>query len=154
MVGMSILAALAAAGQPPAPPGPPAHPTQPQVQAQAARNRAIPLYVGGRAVRGPAPGWRYGWPGTYFEGRFEGHSVAVWVDSPTEHLRLLVDGEEKLLLKGAGSVVTTLTRLGPGAHVVRLEKLTESQTGGGRLIGFFAGEGGKPLPPAPRPRRI
>src|SRR3954462_3533198 len=40
----------------------------------------------------------------------------------------------------------TIAGLAPGDHVVRLEKLTESQTGGGRFAGFFTASDDTPLP--------
>lgn len=121
--------------------------------AAAAAQAPLPLHVGGRAVA-DGEGWRFGWPGVYFEGRFEGTGVAVAVESPTEHLRLLIDGEERARLAAPGRAELRIEGLPPGAHVVRLEKLTESQEGGARLLGIRALDGGTPLPPAPRARRI
>ena len=114
----------------------------------------IPAHVGGRVVREAEGALRFGWPGVWFEGRFSGTGVAVAVESATDHFRLLVDGEERASLVEPGAARLVLSGLPPGEHVVRLEKLTESQQGGGRFLGFFAADGAEPLPPRPRPRRI
>ena len=45
-------------------------------------------------------------------------------------------------------------QLGLGEHTVRLDKLTESQTGSARFEGFFVGSQGRALPAPTRPRRI
>lgn len=60
----------------------------------------------------------------------------------------------KAELTKSGQIRLKLDRLGPGEHVVRLDKLTESQSGSSRFQGFFVGEGGKALPAQARPRRI
>jgi len=113
----------------------------------------LPLNVGGRVIQ-DAEGLTFGWPGVYFETAFTGTSVRVRFDAPAEHMRLLVDGEEKMVFRSPGRVDHLVTGLAPGAHAVRLEKMTESQTGGGRFFGFFPGEGGSALTPPARTRRI
>jgi lysophospholipase L1-like esterase len=115
--------------------------------------RPIPVHVGGRVVSEPGGAMRFGWPGVYFEGRFRGTGAEVAVESGTEFLRITIDGEEKAVLKRPGTARLRITGLPPGEHVVRLEKQTESQTGGGRFLGFRA-LGGTPLPPKPRRRQI
>jgi lysophospholipase L1-like esterase len=89
----------------------------------------------------------FGWPATYFEGAFQGTGVSVSLESSTERMRLLVDGIEKALLIQPGATSLTIAGLAPGRHIVRLEKLTESQTGGGRFVGFYPidGDGGLPF---------
>jgi lysophospholipase L1-like esterase len=109
----------------------------------------IPVNVGGRVTQD----MRFGWPGIYFEGRFTGTDVIVEVESGTEHLRVLVDGAERAVLTKPGRVRLQITGLAAGAHVVRLEKLTESQSGGGRFLGFFT-RAGQPLPLQRRVRQI
>ena len=115
---------------------------------------ALQPHIGGRVIAGRDAALSFGWPGVYFEGRFRGTGVRVKFDAPADHMRLLVDGEEKLRFKRAGLVDTTLHSLAPGDHTVRLEKLTESQTGGSRFLGFFPTAGGVALPPRPRRRQI
>lgn len=113
----------------------------------------LPVHVGGRVIE-DGDALRFGWPGIYFEGRFRGTAVTVEAESATEHMRLLVDGVEKAVLVEPGRARLTIDGLPAGDHVVRLEKLTESQSGGGRFIGFFVGEDASPLPPLPRARQI
>jgi lysophospholipase L1-like esterase len=124
--------------------------------AAAATSDEAPLRanVGGRVVAEASGAMSFGWPGVYFEGRFRGTGVRVRFEAPAEHMRLLIDGEERTRFSRPGRVDLVLDALPAGEHVVRLEKLTESQTGGGRFLGFFATEGGESLPPPRRPRQI
>lgn len=96
----------------------------------------LPVHIGGRVQRSEDGSLAFGWPGIYFESRFRGTGVELAVESGSEFMRLLVDGEEKALLKRPGNARLALRNLVPGEHVIRLEKQTESQTGGGRFIGF------------------
>ncbi|MBV9932118.1 MAG: lipase [Alphaproteobacteria bacterium] len=117
----------------------------------AAAPAALPVHVGGRTVREADGSYRFGWPAVYFESRFWGRGVTVDVASDTDIYRLLVDGGERLRLERPHGPVT-VAGLAPGEHVVRIEKLTESQTGGGRFRGFFlAGPGRRLAPPRARP---
>lgn len=95
---------------------------------------------------------RFGWPGGYFEGWFKGSSVTVSVDTAGEPLRVLIDGEVRATLTGPGVTRSTVTGLADRAHEVRLEKVTESQSGGPRFLGFFTG--GDALRARPRARQI
>jgi len=110
---------------------------------------ALPVHVGGRVVAEPGGALRFGWPAVYFEARFWGTGVTVDVASDTDFYRLLVDGRERMLLKQPHGAIT-ISGLPAGEHVVRLEKLTESQSGGGRFRGFFLAGRGRALSP---PRR-
>jgi lysophospholipase L1-like esterase len=113
----------------------------------AAQVQALPVHVEGRVVREADGSFRFGWPAVYFEARFWGSAVAVAVESGTDFYRLLVDGRERLLLKRPVGGRLTVSGLAPGEHVVRLEKLTESQSGGGRFRGFFLAASGRRLSP-------
>lgn len=118
----------------------------------------LPLNIGGRVAPASPVGssgvYAFGWPGVYFEGRFSGPAVEVAVDTGVEHLAVSVDGVRKAELIKSGETRLKLDRLGPGEHVVRLDKLTESQTGSARFEGFFVGGEGRALPAPARPRRI
>ena len=118
----------------------------------------LPLNIGGRVAPAPDGGYDFGWPGVYFEGRFAGPSVEVAVNTGAEHLAVSVDGVRKAELTQSGETRLKFDALGPGEHVVRLDKLTESQTGSARFEGFFVGaQGGtqgKALPAQVRQRRI
>lgn len=114
----------------------------------------LPVHVGGRVVAEPDGALRFGWPAVYFEARFWGTAVAVDVESETDLYRLLVDGRERMLLQRPHRGLLTVSGLAPGEHVVRLEKLTESQTGGGRFRGFFLIGRGRGLVPARRRQQV
>lgn len=122
--------------------------------AQTAAQTALVPHVGGRVAPAPDGGLSFGWPGVYFEGRFSGPSVTVAVDTGAEHLAVSIDGQVRAELRKPGLARLTFDHLTPGEHVVRLDKLTESQAGSARFIGFFVGPEGKPLAPTARPRRI
>lgn len=115
---------------------------------------ALSLNIGGRVAPAPNGAYDFGWPGVYFEGRFSGPSVEIVVDTGGEHLAVSIDGVRKAELTKSGQTRLKLDRLGPGEHVVRLDKLTESQSGSSRFQGFFVSEGGKALPAPARPRKI
>ncbi len=115
---------------------------------------ALPLNIGGRVAPASVGSYDFGWPGVYFEGRFKGPSVEVVVDTGDDHLAVGIDGVRKAELTKAGELHLLLDRLGPGEHVVRLDKLTESQTGSARFEGFFVGPQDGALPAPSRPRRI
>jgi hypothetical protein len=121
--------------------------------APVAAQAPLQIHIGGRVLREADGGWRFGWPAVYFESRFRGTGVRVAVESPTEIFRLLVDGTERQVLRHPDAPVT-ITGLAPGTHVVRLEKMTESQAGGGLFRGFFATPGDRALPAPARARRI
>lgn len=128
------------------------------VLAAAITQTALPLNIGGRVAPAPSGGqagaYDFGWPGVYFEGRFSGPSIEVAVNTGAEHLAVSVDGLRKAELTKSGETRLKLDALGPGEHVVRLDKLTESQTGSARFEGFFVGSQGRALPAPSRPRRI
>lgn len=120
--------------------------------AQPYTNRIVPAHIGGRVIQEKDGSVSFGWPGTYFEGRFRGTAIRVRFETPAEHMRLFIDGEEKLLSKKLHETDTIIRGLPFGEHAVRLEKLTESQTGGGRFLGFFTD--GQPLAVRPRAKQV
>ena len=113
----------------------------------------LAVHSGGRTVAAADGSRSFGWPGVYFEARFRGTAVRVRFDAPADHLRLSIDGKEHRVFRAAGAVDVTISGLASAEHVVRLEKLTESQSGSSRFLGFEA-PGGTPLPPQPRKRQI
>jgi len=124
------------------------------VAAPAAAQEALPVHVGGRAVREADGSWRFGWPGVYFEARFRGTGVGVAAAPGADRLRLSVDGEERALLIGPGELSVHVGGLDSGEHVVRLDKVTESQEGSARFLGFAVDAGGAALEPPARRRAI
>jgi lysophospholipase L1-like esterase len=119
-----------------------------------AAQTALTPNIGGRVVPLPNGAAEFGWPGVYFEGRFTGRAVEVAVDPQREHLAVSIDGKVRTELNLPGVTRMSFDDLGPGEHVVRVDKLTESQTGSARFLGFTVGRGGQALPPPSRPRRI
>jgi hypothetical protein len=115
---------------------------------------AFPVHIGGRVIPRGDGSLGFGWPGIYFESRFTGTAVRVRFLASAEQMRLLIDEQEKRLFDKPIDVDVTVGGLAPGDHVVRLEKLTESQTGGGYFYGFFPVEGSIPLPAPSRTRQI
>ena len=105
-------------------------------------------------IRTAAPS--FGWPGVYFEGRFRGTGIRVRFDAPAELCGCWSTGWRNVTSSGAGPVDAIFDHLPPGVHVVRLEKLSESQQGGGRFLGFFPLPGGTAAPPlrAAAPDRV
>jgi lysophospholipase L1-like esterase len=112
----------------------------------------LPVHVGGRVIRNTDGSLTFGWPAVYIEGRFRGTGVSVVVETETDRLRLLIDGVQRGILE-PGSNKLTVSGLPSGNHFIRLEKLSESQTGGTRFIGFYPSDGSKPLP-APSESRL
>lgn len=113
----------------------------------------LAIHAGGRTVTAADGSRSFGWPGVYFEARFRGPAVRVRFDAPADHLRLSIDGAEHRVFRAPGAVDVVIDGLAPGDHIVRLEKLTESQSGSSRFLGFEA-PGGTPLPPIRRQRQI
>lgn len=120
----------------------------------AVADEPLPLHMGGRVIHEADGSLRFGWPGVYFEGRFHGEAVRVRFEAPAGGMRLLLDGQERAVFRQAGAVDLTLTGMAVGDHVVRLEKQGESQTGGGRFIGFEVIGAGHALPAVPKTRQI
>lgn len=119
----------------------------------AAQGVPLDLAIGGRVV--PQQGaYIYQWPGVYFESRFSGDSVEVKVDDRENNLYLYVDGVHKLTLTRPGKTAVALKDLGPGEHVVRLEKSSETQVGTARFEGFFVPSPENALPAPQYARRI
>jgi lysophospholipase L1-like esterase len=109
------------------------------------------MNIGGRVVKQPDGGMRFGWPAIYFEQRFRGTGVTATVETETEIFRLYVDGKDRGVLK-PGSPTVKVSGLANGEHLARLEKLTESQSGGA-VFGRFTLQG-VPLPTPARAKSI
>lgn len=127
--------------------------------AAAQPSASVPLdtYVGGRVVTGAAGGqttYTYSWPGVYFEAQFMGDAVDAKVNDSEDNLYLYVDGVHKLTLTRPGRTTVSLKELGPGRHVVRLEKASETQSATGRFEGFYVASTGQALPAPIYDRRI
>jgi lysophospholipase L1-like esterase len=132
-VAAALLAALATSASPAAP---------------------LPVHIGGRVIADSDGGLSFGWPAVYVESRFRGTAVSVSVETTGDRLQLLIDGAKKALLIQPGATSLTFAGLAPGDHVVRLEKVTESQTGGSRFVGFYPAAGSTALPAPAYARQI
>ena len=105
--------------------------------------------VGGRTVQQPDGSYRFGWPATYFEGGFTGTAISIDLDSGGQIFRVLVDGQERKRVEEAFNGRLLIDGLPQGEHVIRLEKLSESQNGASVFRGFRAIDG-QALPPRRR----
>jgi len=118
---------------------------------------ALDLALGGRVVaesQGGETGYIYSWPGVYFEAQFMGDEVEARIDDSENNLYLYIDGVHKLTLTRPGRTTVALKALGPGRHVVRLEKASESQSATGRFDGFYVAALSDRLPAPQYARRI
>lgn len=125
--------------------------------AATAESVPLDLYIGGRVVakaEGGATSYTYAWPGVWFEANFSGDAVDVKVDDAKDNLYLYVDGAHKLTLTRPGKTTVTLKDLGPGKHVVRLEKASETQSSSGSFGGFYVASRDAALPAPQYTRRI
>lgn len=135
----------------------------------------LDLYVGGRVVTREIPSdvtsayfgglvvmhesgrqtvYTYAWPGVYFEAQFTGDSVDVKIDDDQNDLYLYVDGAHKLTLTKPGRTTVALKDLGDDRHVVRLEKIGETQNSTGTFDGFYVASDDEALPAPHYDRRI
>lgn len=117
----------------------------------------LDLTIGGRVVATQSDGataYRYSWPGVWFEAAFTGDAVDLKVDDSLDNLYVYADGAHKLTLTRPGKATVSLRDLGPGKHVVRIEKSSETQSGGGAFGGFFVESAANALPAPRYDRRI
>lgn len=105
----------------------------------------LPVHVGGRVVR-EGEALRFGWPGTYVEARFRGTEVSASVETRGDFLRVSVDGKPFQTLVTPGPALVKVTGLRPGVHSIRIDKLTESQSGSSSFLGFFTPGAALPAP--------
>ncbi|WP_240609421.1 SGNH/GDSL hydrolase family protein [Phenylobacterium deserti] len=114
----------------------------------------LPVNIGGRTTPLPGGAHEFGWPGVYFESRFKGPEVSVAAETQGEHLAVIIDGQERAIVREPGPTRLTFSDLGPGEHTIRLQKTTEDRNSRARFLGFFPGKATSPLPAAPLSRQI
>ncbi len=68
------------------------------VAAAPSQDAPLPVHVGGRVIVESGGALRFGWPGVYVEGRFDGTSVSVSAEPREEQLAVLIDGERRMVL--------------------------------------------------------
>jgi lysophospholipase L1-like esterase len=105
-------------------------------------------------VHGRASNDRYQWPGLYFEARFSGRSVYFNTGPGDVILNALIDGRSVGTLTKPASGLYLIDGLEPGSHTVRIEAITESQSGPNEFHGFALLKSGKARPSTPREQQI
>jgi len=113
----------------------------------------LKMDIGGR-IEKTAEGYAYQWPAVYFEARFKGSSVRLAFDDPSNNFNVVVDGRDAMILRKPGRTSLTLSQLGAGPHVIRLEKRSETQYATGAFDGFFVPRAADALAPQHRTRQI
>lgn len=111
--------------------------------APAPQGKWLAAHIGGRVVS-QGREMRFGWPGTYIEARFRGTEVTAHVETHGDFLRVSVDGKPFQTLVTPGPAEVKIAGLKPGTHSIRIDKLTESQSGSSSFLGFTTH--GTPLP--------
>ena len=122
-----------------------------------AHRQTLAVHVGGRVATHPLPGgteYEHQWPGVYFESRFRGTRAYFAFNDTLNEYRLIVDDGAPLTLNQPGKGLFEVTGLAPGAHTLRLEKVTESQGTSGAFDGFSIPAGEKPLSVPARVRQM
>ena len=100
------------------------------------------------------PGWRYQWPGTYFEARFAGATLYVDLGSGTKHARVSIDGREVADVMRPDVRLLRIRGLPPGEHRVRVDVVSESRDGVQGFGGFAVPDPVDALQPRARARAI
>ncbi len=101
----------------------------------------------------------YQWPGTYFEAAFKGPQIYFQLDDSLNILDVLVDGKPIGQLNKPGHAQYRVTGLSSGAHLIRVERRSESMSGTADFEGFalpFKHRRAAPElpPPPPRSRQV
>ncbi|MFL6628140.1 MAG: GDSL-type esterase/lipase family protein [Vitreoscilla sp.] len=83
-----------------------------------------------------ASGWRYRWPGTYFEARFAGTDAYVDLGAGDKHARVSIDGREVADLVRPQARLLHIHGLPHAEHTVRVDVVSESDDHGQTFGGF------------------
>lgn len=123
---------------------------------QAAELKQLPTHTGGRVLLSSnAQGekaYEYSWPAVYFETAFKGDSLTLKFDDNQNNFQLIVDGGKPIAINKPGKQDYVVPGLQQGKHLVRLEKISETQSSSGRFLGFYSDD--KPAPLPKRKRQI
>ncbi len=118
---------------------------------------ALPMHTGGRMLalknENGNPVFRYQWPGVYFAATFTGPEVYFKTGPGDAILHVLVDDQPALPLVKPGLGVFRVGGLSAGAHTIRIEVVTESQSAPMDFGGFATADersAGAPLHSAAR----
>ena len=101
-----------------------------------------------------AVSYSHEWPGIYWEAGFDGTAVVLKFNDTLNEYRLLIDGLPPIALPQPGQTEITVIDLTPGAHHLRLEKVTESIWQRGAFEGFYTAADATPLPVPAKLRQI
>jgi len=101
-----------------------------------------------------ASGWRYRWPGTYFEARFAGTDVFVDLGAGDKHARVSIDSREVADLVRPKARLLRIHGLPHAEHTVRVDIVSESADRGQTFGGFAVPGGAAALAPRVRARAI
>lgn len=113
---------------------------------------ALPLEIGGRAAAGKDGGLRQEWPGFHATARFSGREVRVRFDDGINRWRVILDGGRsgQVELSSPETQDLLISNLAPGAHEIRVEKISESFMPAS-FGGVFVPGGRAAALPAPQP---
>ncbi|GGB40049.1 lipase [Sphingomonas metalli] len=118
----------------------------------------LDLHRGGRQVVDAASphGALRQWPGSYVEGRFRGPAVDLAIGPGEVALHVSIDGAPPVaLVRPAPGRYRVAAGSGTEVHRIRVDVVSESQSGPTRFDGILAPAGTRALPPpAPRSRQI
>lgn len=122
----------------------------------AAGLQQLPTHVGGRVLESiSADGntsYEYSWPAVYFETAFKGDSLTLKFADDQNNFQLIVNGAPPIAINKPGTQDYVVPNLPQGKHLVRLEKISETQSSTGRFLGFFSDD--KPAHLPKRKRQI
>lgn len=83
-----------------------------------------------------APRFVHQWPGVYFETRLEGKAATLHFDDAYNRYKLFVDDKPPVVIDRPGKKPYELKGLSSGTHLIRLEKISESQSNSAGFYGF------------------
>ena len=114
------------------------------IVSDALQSTPLPWVAVGRVQPAPPNGAWHEWPGIALAARFEGDAVHIALDDPENRFRVLVDGVAVAEITRLGAATVALRGLGPGAHDLRLERLSEAGTPR-RIVSISVPPSGRPL---------
>jgi lysophospholipase L1-like esterase len=94
-------------------------------------------------------GFRHQWPAVYATAAFDGDAVTLAFNDQINRYRVFVDDTRTptLTITRPGTTAVALTGLVPGPHIIRLEKISESASDEGEVVGLFVQTIGAIRPP-------
>lgn len=110
----------------------------------------LPTHVGGRVLTTTnsegKTRYEYSWPAIYFETAFKGDSLTLKFDDSHNNFQLIIDGDAPVMIKKPGKQDYVVAGLKNGNHLVRLEKVSETQSNSGNFLGFYSDDKPTKLP--------